>query len=237
MHHEALTIRLDLGLRQDALESNIQLAILALRRKQGPKARQMFLKSLDESEEIGALPMQARCLVHLGELALTEQRFEESRRRLVEGFSIAQDIDDRPLEISALRHMATLALATGDPSEATSKAKQAHQLAQSLGPKCAQGQTLLTLAEVLGDCLFDATSTSKNNTSPEPEVLYKRGIDLFRSIGNTKELATGLEQFGKFRIERGETSAGQHLLEEACHLYTSLGLQNDSQAKAILDQL
>ena len=67
-----------------------------------------------------------------------------------------------------------------------------------------------------------------------PEDFFRRGIDLLREIGNESELARGLEQYGRWKIEQGEVGQGKDLLREALVIFTRLGLSRGNEVEKVL---
>ncbi len=67
-----------------------------------------------------------------------------------------------------------------------------------------------------------------------PEGYFRRGVEVLRGIGNDAQVARGLEQYGRFKIENGAAAAGTDLLREALAIYARLGLRRGEQVEAQL---
>jgi tetratricopeptide (TPR) repeat protein len=237
-HQEALEIRRAVGDRAGAITSLNNLAVLAYERGDRADAQRGWEQALTEAEEIGALPLQALALCNLGELALEEDRAEEARRRLEEALEIAQEIDDRQLQVEALRNLALLEHRGGDGPRARQLAQRAYQVASSAGLRDNAGRALLTLAHVFtGTNPMDDERTVERPRQGEPpiaEAYFARGVELLRQIGNQSELARGLERYGRYRIEEGDSAGGVQLLREALALYARLGMREAAEVEKLL---
>jgi hypothetical protein len=62
-------------------------------------------------------------------------------------------------------------------------------------------------------------------------------VELFRGLGNEGELARGLERYGRFKLERGDTPSGRKLLEEASAMFSRLGMKVSASAEQMLGEL
>lgn len=222
-YREALATRQKIGDRAGVVTSLNNLAVLAYGHGDRDRARQGWEQALAEAEQIGALPLQAMALSNLGELALAENKPEEARRRLDETVNIARDLDDRLLQTEALRLLGLLELGQGNTQLARDFASRSLEIAEKAGLRDYVGRALLALAEVHAATLFDADETMTGGTAAED--FFQRGIDVFRGLGNDGELAKGLERFGRYKLERGETRQGKQLLGEAQSLFARLGVR------------
>ncbi len=81
--------------------------------------------------------------------------------------------------------------------------------------------------------LFDDTGHGERLA----EDFFTRGVELFREIGNEAELASGLERFGKYRIERGDVDAGKRLLTEAEAIFRKLGMRAGDALRRVIGEL
>ncbi|HUS67712.1 MAG TPA: tetratricopeptide repeat protein [Kofleriaceae bacterium] len=237
-HQEALEIRRAVGDRAGAITSLNNLAVLAYERGDREDARRGWEQALTEAEEIGALPLQALTLGNLGELALEEDRTEEARRRLEEALEIAQEIDDRQLQVEALRNLALLEHAGGDGPRSRQLAQRAYQVASTAGLRDNEGRALLTLGQVFtGTSMMDDERTverPRHGEAPIADAYFARGVELLRQIGNQSELARGLDRYGRYKIEQGDTPGGVALLREAQGLYGRLGMREATEVERLL---
>lgn len=240
-NQEALDLRRATGDRAGIATSLNNLAIISYERGHLGMAREGWEQALKEAEAIGALPLQAHVLANLGEIALDETRHEEAHRRLGESIAIAHEIADLRLEVEATRNMARLECLLGNPKAARECAHRAHTLASDAGLRDFEGRTLLTLAEVLGGSLFDADQTDEDlipgNGEPNAEAYYQQGINLLQSIGNDGELAKGLESYGRYKIEQGDSAGGKLLLERSLDIFTRLNIRDRDDLKQIIASL
>lgn len=234
-HSEALELRRGIGDRPGTVASLNNLAVLAFEIGDYEQARGGWTQALHEAEDIGALPLQALSLANLGELALIEGRLEEARSRLEDALELSEDVDDRRLQSECTRNLAILEKESGHSERARELAHDAHEIAASAGLRDNEGRALLTLGEVFAGNLFDADQTDEREGAQSPAAHYfEKGCQLLREIGNESELARGLEQFGRFRIERGEVGAGKDLLREALVIFTKLGMNRGEEVQKIL---
>ena len=235
-HSEALELRRAAGDRPGVITSLNNLAVLAFELGDYAEARRGWVQALSESEDIGALPLQALALANLGELALIEGHHEEARSRLEDALELSEEVDDRRLQSESTRNLAILEKVTGHSERARELAHDAHEIAASSGLRDNEGRALLTLGEVFSDNLFDADQTDQHgDAAHSPAAHYfEKGLQLLREIGNESELARGLEQFGRYRIERGEIGAGKDLLREALVIFTKLGMNRGEEVQKVL---
>jgi len=238
-HTEALELRRKICDRAGVIASLNNLAVLAYEMGDVDAAQRGWEEALHEAEDIGALPLQALALSNLGELARAKGHHEEARSRIEDALEICEEIDDRRLQTEALRNLALLEHSTGG-ADAQSLAERALQIARSAGLRDNEGRCLLALGEVLAGNLFDADKTDEQPLMGETtsaETYYLRGLDLLRDIGNDAELAKGLERFGRYKVERGDVSAGKSLLQEALTIFARLGMQQRADIENVLHAL
>ncbi len=235
-HIEALELRRAAGDRPGVVSSLNNLAVIAYDRGDFETASRGWKQALQEAEEISALPLQALALANLGELALNEGRHEEARSRIEDALDIAEDIDDKRLQVEATRNLALLENNVGNRTRARSLAAHAHEIASSAGLRDNEGRALLTLGEVHGGTLFDASTPDDEDSAemPDAEGFFRRGVDVLREIGNDAELARGLEQYGRYKIEQGEIDEGKDLLREALVIFSKLGMGRGTEVERVL---
>ncbi len=238
-HQEALELRRQIGDRAGVITSYNNLAVLAFELGNYASARSGWLEALSEAESIGALPLQALALCNLGELARIESHHDEARRRLEDALEIADEIDEVQLQVEATRNLALLDQELGNGDRARDLALDAHQLAATAGLRDSEGRALLTLGAVFSASLFDADATivspeAQADHRPRAEEYFERGVELLRKIGNESELARGLEQYGRYKIERGEIGAGKDLLREALLIFSRLGMPHGQEVEKVL---
>jgi tetratricopeptide (TPR) repeat protein len=232
-HVEALELRRTIGDRPGVISSLNNLAVIAYERGDFDEAGKGWKQALEEAEDISALPLQALALANLGELALNENRHEEARSRIEDALDIAEDIDDKRLQVEATRNLALLENTLGNRKRARGLAVHAHEIASSAGLRDHEGRALLTLGEVHGGTLFDA-STEDSGEVADAESYFRRGVDVLREIGNEAELARGLEQYGRYKIEQAAIAAGKDLLREALVIFSKLGMGRAAEVEKIL---
>jgi hypothetical protein len=81
--------------------------------------------------------------------------------------------------------------------------------------------------------LFDDTG----HGSRAADEFFRRGVELFREIGNEAELAQGLYRYGQYRVERGEVAEGRALLGEAEAIFGRLGMRAENRARQVIGEL
>lgn len=235
-HQEALELRATIGDRAGVVASRNNLAVLDFELGNLEGARAAWEQALAEAEDIGALPLQALSLSNLGELALLEGRHDEARRRLEDALDLAEDIDDRRLQCESTRHLALLESALGNDGRAREHAHQALELAASAGLREGEGRSLVVLGQVSAGVLFDAEATDEQTATGEPvaDEYFRRGVDILRDLGNETELAKGLEAYGRYKVEQGQTGAGKDLLREALLIFSKLGMRRAEDVQRVL---
>lgn len=220
-HRNALELRREARDRAGAITSQHHLASISLEKGDLPAARRGWEEALADAERIGALPLQALVLSKLGEVALSQGKTEEARRRLEEASTLARELDDRRLLSESARSLGLLELELGNAPRAKELCAKALEIAEMAGLRDHVGRALLALGEVHAATLFDEAKGDGNLA----EDYFRRGVDIFRQLGNHSELARGLERFGRHKLERGDTPGGRGLLEEAQSLFARLGVK------------
>ena len=175
-------------------------------------------------------------MCNLGELARCERRNEEARRRLNECLEIASELENARLEVEAIRNLALLEHGLGHPVAARAHAERARSVAVRSGLRDYEGRALLTLAEVHGGPLMDATMSGRYGDATA-EKFYLNGIAMLRKVGNLRELAKGLAAYARYKIEHGEAAAGRQLLREARDHFQRLGMKQSVEADELLAAL
>jgi tetratricopeptide (TPR) repeat protein len=228
-YREALEIRAALEDKNGIAHCRGGLGMIRFQRSDVDGARRDWEQALELAESIGALPLQARLMNHLGEAARVLGHRGEARTRFEAAEALARDVDDRRVRSEALRNLGLLDLAAGDAASSHARCQQALDIAQAAGIRVDVGRALLALGEVHAATLFDDGVAS----AKQAEDYFRRGVELFREIGNDAELALGLERFGKYRVERGETDSGRKLLTEAQAIFNRLGMRSETLHRVI----
>src|SRR5262249_54936720 len=123
----------------------------------------------------------------------------------------------------AARGLGLLELELGNAPRAQELCAKALDIAEMAGLRDHVGRALLALAEIHSATLFD----DGRDTIQRAEEFYRRGVTIFRELGNESELARGLERFGRYKLERGDTPGGRSLLEEAQAIFSRIGVRAD----------
>jgi tetratricopeptide (TPR) repeat protein len=235
-HREALELRRQADDRGGIVVSLILLAQLDLERGDVAEARSGWTAALAEAEAIGALPLAAQALCHLGELAIAEGKLEEAARRLDHAVEIVEDIADRGLEATARRLQAQAAICAGRHGPARELAQRALSIATQASLPEEEALALVTLGEVLSDSLYDAdvTEVIEVGATGAAEPYFRRAIDLLRGLGSEAELAKAHGAYGRFLVEHGHVGAGKDLLREALAVLTRLGTRHAADIERIL---
>jgi tetratricopeptide (TPR) repeat protein/MoxR-like ATPase len=237
-HKQALDLRREIDDRAGVVLSRNNLAVLAFERGDKDGARRLWEQALSEAEKIGALPLQALVLANMGETALVEGKPEEARRRLEETMALARDLDDRRLLCESARNLGLLELEEGNAGRARELTTRALEIAESAGLRDGVGRALLALGEVHAGTLFDADKTlNEDGVEITSEEFFKRGVELFRQLGNDSELAKGLERFGRYKLERGDVAGGRELLREAQAIFSRLGMKAGEAVKKMIGEV
>lgn len=231
---EAIAMRSQAGDRVGEVEAEKDLGIVFAARGDLDAARREWDRALRSAEEIGALPLQAMLLDDLGEIAMWQGNLAEARRQLERARELAKEVEDRRLQSDVLRNLGLLELKAGHAREARDLCGQAFRIAAESKLRDYEGRALLALGEVHAETLFD--DTGKGGAEMAEDFL-RRGVELFRQLGNDTELARGLERYGRFRIERGDPARGKELLVEASALFERLGLGGAESLRSMIAEL
>ncbi len=232
-YREAHDLRRALGDQVGIAECDNVLGVLAFQRGDIAGAHKIWEAALAEAERIGALPLQALLLSQLGEAArLTAQR-GEARTRFDAALALARDLDDKRILSQTERHLGLLMLESGDPKGGLSHCERALELAEAAGIRVDLGRALVALGQVHAATLFDDTGDGERKA----ETFFTQGVELFREIGNEAELASALERFGRYRIERGEVDGGKELLTEAEAIFRKLGMRAGDALRRVIGEL
>jgi tetratricopeptide (TPR) repeat protein len=232
-YREALELRTTLNDRAGIAQVKNGLGVLAFQRGDTERAKAEWESALELTERIGATPLSATLLNHLGEAARALGHRTEARTRFEAAEALARDLDDRRLTSESLRNLGLLDLIDGDQGRALERCRLAHDIAEAAGIRVCVGRALLALGEVHATTLFSDAA----NAAEVADDYFRRGIELFREIGNDAELALGLERYGKHLIERGAIDDGRGMLTEAQEIYTRLGMKPDVLRRVIGDLL
>jgi tetratricopeptide (TPR) repeat protein len=232
-YREALELRRGLDDQLGITQCENQMGVLAFQRGDVDGARPIWDKALARAERLGALPLQAMLLYHLGEAARAEGHRGEARKRFESAEALARDIDDRRLLSHATRALGLIDLAEGDADRARTRCLASLDLAETSGIRVDIGRALMALGMVHSSTLFDDTGQA----AQQAEDYFARGVSLFREIGNEAELAASLERFGRYRIERGDVPDGKSMLTEAHSIFTRLGIAAGDDLTRMLVEL
>jgi len=232
-YQEALELRRALGDQAGIAECDNVLGVLAFQRGDIDGAHRIWEAALAEAERIGALPLQALLLSQLGEAARLNGQRGEARTRFDAALALARDLDDKRILSQTERHLGLLLVESGDPKVALDHCELSLELADAAGIRVDVGRALIALGQVHAATLFDDTGDGERRA----EDYFSRGVELFREIGNEAELASGLERFGKYRIERGDVDAGKRLLTEAEAIFRKLGMRAGDALRRVIGEL
>ncbi len=232
---EAIAIRREIGDRHGEVEGQKDLGIVFALRGDVDDARREWNDALKNAEEIGAIPLQAMLLDDLGEVAMWQGNLVEARRQLEHARELAKEIEDKRLLSDVLRNLGLLELQAHHSQAARDLCGQAFTIAADSRLRDYEGKALLALGEVHAATLFDDTNPGRGSDAAED--YFRRGIELFRQVGNDGELARGLERFGRFRIERGNLLDGKKLLVEAQEIFARIGAASAERLQKMIDEL
>jgi tetratricopeptide (TPR) repeat protein len=230
---EAGELRTALGDTAGIVEVQNGLGMLAFHRGDLAGARHLWEGALQRSEQIGAAPLEALVLNHLGEVARSLGQRGEARTRIEAARALATELDDKRLLCESLYNLGLVELGDGHAHEALGRCSEALLLAEQAGIRVDVGRALLALGEVHASTLFDDTGSGTCHA----DDYFRRGVALFREIGNEAELAQGLYRYGQYRMERGETAEGRALLAEAETLFARIGMQAERRERRMIGEL
>lgn len=232
-YREALSIR-----RADGDKGGIgaclnAIGMLAFQRGDLPAARRSWEEALLLAEQVGATPLQVAVLCHLGEVLLLQGTLAEAQAQFRTAKGLARELSDKRLLSESTRSLGLVALRMGDPKEALGQCEAALRLAEEAGVRVDVGRALLALGEVHAATLFDAEARGE---VPALDY-YRRGVELFREIGNNAELAVGLSRTGRYLVERGEIEEGRALLTEAEGIFARLKVRAREDVLQMLSEI
>ncbi|HXU69815.1 MAG TPA: tetratricopeptide repeat protein [Polyangia bacterium] len=232
-YQEAHELRRALGDQAGIAECDNVLGVLAFQRGDIDGAHRIWEAALAQAERIGALPLQALLLSQLGEAARLNGQRGEARTRFDAALALARDLDDKRILSQTERHLGLLMLEGGDPKGGLTHCERALELAEAAGIRVDVGRALVALGQVHAATLFDDTGSGERKA----EELFTHGVELFREIGNEAELASALERFGRYRVERGDVDAGKQLLTEAEGIFRKLGMRAGDALRRVIGEL
>jgi tetratricopeptide (TPR) repeat protein len=232
-YKEALEIRAALDDKSGIANCLGGLGMIAFLRGDADGARREWEAALALAETVGALPLEARLLLRLGEAARALKHGGEARTRFDAAETLAREVDDRRVLCEAMRNLGLIDLDDGDTRRARERCTQALEIADRAGIRVDVGRALLALGEVHAATLFDDTG----HGALVAEDFFRRGVELFREIGNDAELALGLERFGKYRVERGDLDQGKKNLTEAQEIFNRLGMREGDALRRVIGEL
>ncbi len=232
-YEEALELRTALADFAGIVEAHNGLGMLAFHRGDLDGARAFWASALERAVQIGAAPLEALLLNHLGEVASALGQRGEARTHFDAARALAAELADRRLLCEALYNLGLLELAEGRTDEAQQRCREALELAEQAGIRVDVGRALLALGEVHASTLFDDTG----HGGSAADDYFRRGVALFREIGNEAELARGLLRYGHYRVERGDVDTGRSLLGEAEHIFARLGMQASNPVRRVIGEL
>ena len=220
-------------------ETQIHLALLALRKECLNQAQEELRISLTNAERFGALPLQVRALAGLGELAIAQGRADEARGRLEDAVSLATTMHDCATLSEASRNLAILENSLGSPERARELAGTAHELASSAGMRASEGRALVTLGQILSKNLFDPDAPEQVDESgthrqSAAETYFDAGMTLLQDLGNRPSLAVSLEAYGRYKIEHNDLHEGVTMLREALKIFKQLGIDRGQEIQQLL---
>jgi tetratricopeptide (TPR) repeat protein len=235
-HQEALELRRQSGDRFGVLASLNNIAVIDYEQGELGLARASWVQVLAEAEHIGALPLCALALNNLGELALAEGQRDEARRRLEDALTIAEEIEDRRLRVEATRNLALLESGLGHADKARDLAQRAYEIAAAQGLRDSEARALVCLGRVLSSSLFDSGVDNEHGV-PAAQYYFEQGVALLRQLGNDTELGRTLEQYGRYRLDRGDSAAARELLAQALAIYSRLDSKRVHSLQKLIDEL
>ena len=210
------------------------LGVLAFQRGDIDGAHAIWEAALAEAERIGALPLQALLLSQLGEAARLIGAARRGAHALRRGAGAgarsrrqAHLVADRAPSRPPARSRAAI------PKRALDHCERALELAEAAGIRVDVGRALLALGQVHAATLFDDTGDGERRA----EDYFCAASSSSARFGNEAELASGLERFGKYRIERGDVDAGKRLLTEAEAIFRKLGMRAGDALRRVIGEL
>jgi tetratricopeptide (TPR) repeat protein len=151
-------------------------------------------------------PTKARALALYGYslLAMRLGKTNESRKASEEAFGTAKRIGDPEALVLANLALSRVAFEDGDYAQSLSRAKDARQLAHSLGPAFEQAPLFM-----------EAQSTRMLGDYERAASLFRRSVELNRRIGDRGMVIAELNNLGLVEIHRDHVVAAEQLFEES----------------------
>jgi tetratricopeptide (TPR) repeat protein len=219
------------------------LGELAMTMKKTEEARRRLDETITLARELDDRRLLSDATRNLGLLELEGGNTAKARELALRSYEIAEG--------SGLRdYVGRALLALGEVHASTlfdDHAASGGEAADAPGPGVASGSRRMpAVAEPNVTALDEdggATIVEPVGSGPTPaaasgaEDYFRRGIELFRSVGNEGELARGLERYGRFKLERGDVPAGRSLLIEAHGIFTRLGMKAGEDVQKVIGEL
>ncbi|MCS6797614.1 MAG: tetratricopeptide repeat protein [Myxococcota bacterium] len=229
---EALAIRHELGDLEGTVESLNALGIFAFERGDIAAAIERWEQALQGARSVG--DGRTQCFLHnnVGEALARDGRLEEARARLLEARRLAESLGDLRAATEVERNLGLVLMRLGDEaSEAT--LRNALALATQYGGREAIALAHRALGDLRARTLFDASG----DVDRRAEDSYLASIDIFRELGNDKEVARSLIALGRHLVERGDLETARERLREARALLRPLGLPELEQVERTLAEI
>jgi tetratricopeptide (TPR) repeat protein len=227
------------------------LGELAMTMKKPEEARRRLDETIAIARELDDRRLLSDATRNLGLLELESGNTARARELTLRSYEIAEgsglrDYVGRALLALGEVHAATLfddhADSGGEAADAPGPGHRPGDLAEEL---------TIDVEDADGDggppTLVEASSTPEGDKlavgtgidlgSRSAEEFFRRGIELFRSVGNEGELARGLERYGRYKLERGDVGGGKSLLVEAHGIFTRLGMKAGEDVQKVIVEL
>lgn len=206
----ALTIRESIGDRAGTMQSLNMMGAILFERGERDAAEQAWRAALQEARKMADRRAQAFVLNNLGEALCANGRAQEAQAILLDAQRVARELQDKRVIAEVERNLGLVALAL-DADDTNEVLERCLAYAQDYGGKETLARAQHAVARGRARTLFDATG----EVDRRAEEAFLLAIDLYRDLGNEKEAARVVAEFGQHLFERGDLDGARERLREA----------------------
>jgi tetratricopeptide (TPR) repeat protein len=228
-YSESLAIRESVGDRLGVMQCHNALAALAYESGNAQAAVTAWKAALGPAREIGARRELCFMLNNLGEALLMLGETIEASMRLDEAHRLAESLGDKRALAEITRNRGVVALRNGDTG-ANTLFEEALRIAEDFGGREAIAHALRAIAQARGQ----SGGHIGGDTDGRAEREFIASIELFRVLGNEREVARSIAALGHHLAEREQNTRATERLTEARGMMERLGLMGLEQVDATL---
>lgn len=176
-------------------------------------ARELYLATLREAEDLGERSLQTRALIALGDLAAFEGRYHEADELLAQADALLESFGDRGGRMQVLGRRARIALTRGEHAAAQTMFFDLLQLQVDAGDRIGEAATQLQLG---------ALALAQNDLDTAQE-LFERARQLAKGLDDVRTEMRAVASLGEVADRRGDPAEAEKLWAEALAFYRQRG--------------